>query len=132
MSKTASDFRPTRRNATIAAGESPEETRAPLGLDGDDNNNREAAWRAAEGLGCQAAVAGGMLGIPGGAARCVGHLVAGGDVLRADNDSAGELKAKGRGEGGTRGHITEMECLIQSHKFHRQGQPYLPQFAALY
>lgn len=73
-----------RREAKLEDGESPEEAYARLRLD-----EREAAWRAAQGLGCQAAVAGGLLGAPGGAAGCVGHLVTGGKVLRADNSTGG-------------------------------------------
>lgn len=84
-STTATDYEPGRQNATLLDGESPREARERLGLDG-----REAAWRAAEGLGCQAAVASGLLGLPGGAAGCVGHVVTGGVVLRADNDTTGE------------------------------------------
>lgn len=57
-----------------------------MGLD----DQTEQAWLAAESLGCQAAAAAGMLGLPGGATGCVGNLVAGGHILRAENDSTGE------------------------------------------
>lgn len=67
-------------------GESPEDAWSRLRLD-----EREVAWHAAQGLGCQAAAAGGLLGVPGGAVGCVGHLVTGGVVLRAD-DATGVRK----------------------------------------
>lgn len=82
-SDTAREFEPTvRREANVSDGESPEEAYARLGL-----AELEAEWRKAQGLGCQAVVAGGLLGAPGGPPGCVGHLVAGGEVLRADNSS---------------------------------------------
>lgn len=70
-------------------GESPEDARVRLDLDA-----REAAWLAAGGgVGCQAAVAGGLLpptegdGSSSGDAdgRCtVGHLVGAGEVFNAE------------------------------------------------
>lgn len=82
--ETARDFSPIRKLAARQDGESPEEARVRLGLD-----EREAAWRAAGGLGCQVAAAGGLLGgVTADAGGCVvGHLVGGGQVYRAEEDT---------------------------------------------
>lgn len=83
--ETAEAFKQPREIVSPLSGESPEDARVRLDLD-----EREKAWRAAGGDGCQVVAPGGLLGVGGddvGAGCVVGHLVSGGRVVRAGKET---------------------------------------------